>query len=247
MQTVAVVLAGGSGSRFGSGEPKQLRTLAGRTLIEHCVTAFDQATGVDEVLVVAAAAITGQVGASLTGIAKLRGVIAGGASRTDSTRAALSWLLADRGRPSGPSGRDGPDCKVLFHDAARPLVDQRIIADCITALDRWQAVGVVVPSSDTVVEVAGGRISRVLRRELLGRCQTPQGFLLSVLSRAYELADADPEFARRPATDDCGVVLRYLPAVPVGAVAGSERNLKVTYPADLSVAELLLASGESAG
>ena len=244
MQTVAVVLAGGSGSRFGSGEPKQLRTLAGRTLIEHCVTAFDQATGVDEVLVVAAAAITGQVGASLTGIAKLRGVIAGGASRTDSTRAALTWLLADRGGPADPGGSD---CKVLFHDAARPLVDQRIIADCITALDRWQAVGVVVPSSDTVVEVADGRIRRVLNRELLGRCQTPQGFLLSVLSRAYQLAGADPEFARRPATDDCGVVLRYLPAVPVGAVTGSERNLKVTYPADLAVAELLLTSGESAG
>jgi 2-C-methyl-D-erythritol 4-phosphate cytidylyltransferase len=236
MQTVAVVLAGGSGSRFGAAEPKQLRLLAGRSLIERCVRAFDTAPGVDQVLVVAAAAIADQVKAGLAGSGKLRGVIPGGASRTDSTRQAIGWLLADR------SGRD---CKVLFHDAARPLVDQRIIADCVAALDRWQAVGVIVPSSDTVVEVTSGRIARVLPRDTLGRCQTPQGFLLSVISRAYERAGADPDFAVAQATDDCGVVLRYLPEVPVGAVHGSERNLKITYPADLAVAQALLETGDT--
>jgi 2-C-methyl-D-erythritol 4-phosphate cytidylyltransferase len=238
MQTVAVVLAGGSGSRFGATEPKQLQALAGRNLIEHCVRAFDQAPGVDEVLVVAAAGIAGQISAGLTGSAKVRAVITGGASRSDSTRQAIGWLLADRA---------GLDCKVLFHDAARPLVDQRIIADCVAALDQWQAIGVVVPSPDTVVEIAAGRISRVLPREDLGRCQTPQGFTLSVISRAYELAGADPDFAATPPTDDCGVVLRYLPDLPVGVVRGSERNLKVTYPADLAVALTLLESGEAAG
>ena len=61
-----------------------------------------------------------------------------------------------------------------------------------------------------------------------------------MIRRAYELADADPGFAAVPATDDCGVVLRYLPDVPVGAVTGSERNLKITYAADLAVAQALL-------
>ena len=238
MQTVAVVLAGGSGSRFGAAEPKQLRVLAGHTLIEHCVRAFDQAPGVDQVLVVAAAGITDRTNTSLSGFGKLRAVIAGGASRTGSTRQAIAWLLADRA---------GQDCKVLFHDAARPLVAQRIIADCVAALDQWQAVGVVVPSSDTIVEVTAGRIGRVLPRDTLGRCQTPQGFTLSVIRRAYELADADPDFAASQPTDDCGVVLRYLPQVPVGAVSGSERNLKVTYPADLAIAQALLGSGDEAG
>ena len=84
------------------------------------------------------------------------------------------------------------------------------------------------------------RFRRVLPRYSLARCQTPQGFRLTVIRRAYELAAADPGFAARPATDDCGVVLRYLPGVPVGAVAGNDRNLKVTYPDDLAVAQALL-------
>ncbi len=235
MRTVAVVLAGGSGRRFGSDSPKQLRVLRGRTLIEHCVRAFDQAPGVDHVLVVAAAAIREQVHDDLAPrYPKLADVIQGGATRTDSTRQALGWL--------GPRFTD--DAKVLLHDAARPLVDQRTIADCVAALDSCDAVGVVVPSSDTIVEVADGLIMRGLPRDTLACCQTPQGFRLSVIVAAYQLADADPAFASVPATDDCGVVLRYLPAVPVAAVQGSERNLKVTYTADLAIAETLL---ESAG
>ena len=234
MRTVAVVLAGGSGSRFGSASPKQLRVLAGRDLIEHCVVAFDQAPAVDDVLVVAAADISDQVRRRLDGYRKVADVIQGGATRTDSTRQALGWLGA----------RLPGDSKVLFHDAARPLVDQRTIADCSAALDSFDAIGVVVPSPDTIVEVADGVIKRVVPRETLARCQTPQGFRLSVIVAAYRLADADPTFAMFPATDDCGVVLRYLPDVPIAAVSGSERNLKITYPADLAVAAALLAADD---
>jgi 2-C-methyl-D-erythritol 4-phosphate cytidylyltransferase len=230
MRTVAVVLAAGSGSRFGSVSPKQLRILAGRNLIEHCVQAFEDAPGIDEVLVVTGAAIQARVSRDLAGHDKVAAVIAGGVSRTDSTRQALGWLTA----------RVPGDAKVLFHDAARPLVDQRIIADCVAALDQWQAIGVVVPSADTIVEVAGGAIQRVLPRHALARCQTPQGFRLSVISKAYQLADADPAFSAVPATDDCGVVLRYLPEVTIGAVSGSERNLKITYTDDLAIANALI-------
>ena len=237
MQTVAVVLAAGSGSRFGSASPKQLRVLAGRNLIEHCVQAFKDAPGVDGILVVTAAALQEQVARDLAGHDKVAAVIRGGDSRTDSTRAALAWLAA------GVPG----DAKVLFHDAARPLVDQRIIADCVTALDQWQAIGVVVPSSDTIVEVIDGTIQRVLPRHALARCQTPQGFRLSVISRAYQLANADPAFAAIPATDDCGVVLRYLPEVAIGAVQGSERNLKITYTDDLAIANALIGPQAEAG
>jgi 2-C-methyl-D-erythritol 4-phosphate cytidylyltransferase len=236
MQTLAVVLAAGSGSRFGSAGLKQLRVLAGRNLIEHCVQAFEDAPGVDQVLVVTAAAIEEQVASDLAGHEKVAAVVPGGASRTDSTRLALAWLEASV----------GGDAKVLFHDAARPLVDQRIIADCVAALDQWQAIGVVVPSSDTIVEIADGTIKRVLPRQALARCQTPQGFRLSVISKAYQLAGADPAFATIPATDDCGVVLRYLPDVTIGAVSGSERNLKITYAGDLAIASALLNPGAGA-
>ncbi len=235
MRTVAVVLAGGSGRRFGSARPKQVGLLAGRTLVEHCVRAFDSAPAVDEVLVVAAPDIEDEVQRGVAAYRKVTGVILGGASRTDSTRQAISWL---HGRAAAG------DWKVLFHDAARPLIEQQIIADCVAALDDWQAVSVVVPSADTIVEIADGAIRRVLPRDLLARCQTPQGFRLSVISRAYELADADPGFAAVPATDDCGVVLRYLPDTPVGVVAGSERNLKITYAADLAVALTLAGRPE---
>jgi 2-C-methyl-D-erythritol 4-phosphate cytidylyltransferase len=128
---------------------------------------------------------------------------------------------------------------VLLHDAARPLVDQRIIADCVASLQVHDAAGVAVPASDTIVVAEDGVMRSMPRRETLLRCQTPQCFRLPVIARAHQLAAADPEFAP---TDDCGVVLRYLPGVPVHVVAGSERNLKVTYPHDLAVAEALLAS-----
>jgi len=237
MRTVAVVLAAGAGSRFGSASPKQLRLLAGRNLIEHCVQAFDCAQTVDQILVVTTAELEMQIRRELAGVAKVAAVIQGGTTRTESTRRALAWL-AD----AVPA-----DAKVLFHDAARPLVDQRIIADCVAALDRWQAIGVVVPASDTIVEISDGTIQRVLPRHTLARCQTPQGFRLSVISRAYERAAADPGFAATPATDDCGVVLRYLPDVTIGAVSGSERNIKITYTDDLAIARALIGPAADAG
>jgi ribitol-5-phosphate 2-dehydrogenase (NADP+) / D-ribitol-5-phosphate cytidylyltransferase len=239
MRTVAVVLAGGSGQRFGSRLPKQLLPLAGRTLIEHSVAAFEEAPGVSAILVVMAAGHARQVADMLAarGCQKVIGVIDGGVTRPESTWRAIAELSrADPARPpADPAG-----CDVLFHDAARPLVDQRIIADCVRALRTHQAVGVAVPASDTIVMVDDGVMTAMPRRDRLRRCQTPQGFRLEVIRRAYELARADPAFAGLAATDDCGVVLRYLPDVTIAVVPGSERNIKITYPEDLKVAESLL-------
>ncbi len=236
MRTVAVVLAGGTGVRLGGNTPKQLQLLAGRTLLEHCVAAFDAAPGVDEVLVVMPADLIGAAKQVLDGrFGKLSDIIAGGVDRPGSTRKAIACLSAP-----------GTDCNVLFHDAARPLVGQRIIADCVAALTgatAARALGVVVPSADTIVEVADGVMTSIPPRASLGRCQTPQGFRLSVIRRAHELAAADPDASFTP-TDDCGIVLRYLPDEPVRVVPGSERNLKITYPGDFRVAEALLAGAD---
>ena len=231
MRMVAVVLGGGIGQRVGAALPKQLLRLGGKTLVEHCVAAFEQAPGVDEILVVMAAGYVERVRDTLAegGFSKVTGVIAGGVARSDSTRAALAAIAGG-----------GDNQGVLLHDAARPLVDQRIIADCVVALGEHDAAGVAVPASDTMVITANGVMHTMPRRETLWRCQTPQCFRLPVIARAHELAAADPDFAP---TDDCGVVLRYLPGVDVHIVPGSERNLKVTYPQDLAVAEALLAEG----
>jgi 2-C-methyl-D-erythritol 4-phosphate cytidylyltransferase len=235
MRMVAVVLGGGVGQRLGAGMPKQLLTLGGQTLVERCVAAFDQAPGVDEILVVMARGYTDQVKAMLAagGYRKVTDIIEGGATRPDSTRVALAAIA----RP-GEGGQAGDDCGVLLHDAARPLVDQRIIADCVASLEVHEAAGVAVPTSDTIVITDNGVMRSVPRRETLFRCQTPQCFRLPVIARAHELAAADPGFGP---TDDCGVVLRYLPEVDVHVVPGSERNIKITYPQDLAVAEALLA------
>jgi 2-C-methyl-D-erythritol 4-phosphate cytidylyltransferase len=247
MRMVAVVLGGGTGQRIGGPLPKQLLALCGRTLVEHCVAAFEQAPGVDEILVVMARGYAEQVRAMLADgrYRKVAGVIEGGVTRPDSVRAALAAIAGPPGRPEAPTAGaaaafDGQpsDCGVLLHDAARPLVDQRIIADCVAALRDHGAAGVAVPASDTMVVTDNGVMQSMPRRETLLRCQTPQCFRLDVIVRAHQLAAADADFAP---TDDCGVVLRYLPGVDVHIVPGSERNIKITYPQDLVVAEALLA------
>jgi 2-C-methyl-D-erythritol 4-phosphate cytidylyltransferase len=233
MRTVAAVLAGGLGQRTGLGIPKQLLKIAGKTVIEHSVAAFSAAPEVDEIIVVMTAGRAGDVAELLARGShhKVSQVIEGGQTRSASTQRALAALGTE-------------ECDVLLHDAARPLVSQQIIEGCVTALKAYQAVGVTIPTSDTIVVTAAGVITQMPSRGSLHRCQTPQGFRLSVIRRAYELASSDPAFT---ATDDCGVVLRYLPEVPIAVVAGSERNIKITYPDDIAVAEALLGRHRPCG
>jgi 2-C-methyl-D-erythritol 4-phosphate cytidylyltransferase len=230
---VAVVLGGGTGTRFGAAVPKQLLTLRGRTLVEHCVAAFAAvppaggAPGIGDIVLVMPPAFHEEAG-RLVGD-RVAAIIAGGATRSDSVRAALAYVGARY--PADETG-------VLIHDAARPLVTPRIIADCVLALGEHDAAGTAVPTSDTILAVADGAITHVPPRETLYRAQTPQCFRLSVIAEAHRRAALDPDFT---ATDDCSVVLRYLPGVPVRVVPGSEGNIKVTYPGDLAVAEALLS------
>lgn len=234
---VAVVLGGGTGSRFGAALPKQLLVLGGKTLVEHCVSAFagvprnDGGHGIDEILLVMPPSYHDEAKRLVGG--QVSAIIEGGATRSDSVRNALAYLGARY---------DEAETGVLIHDAARPLVTQRIIADCISALIEHDAVGTAVPTPDTILAVEDGVISGVPPRETLYRAQTPQCFRLETIVRAHALAAADPAF--QP-TDDCGVVLRYLPEVPVHIVPGSQTNLKVTYPSDLAIAEALLRADHS--
>ncbi|MEV5746809.1 2-C-methyl-D-erythritol 4-phosphate cytidylyltransferase [Actinoallomurus sp. NPDC052308] len=230
MRTVAVVLAGGTGLRLGLGAPKQLAAVGGRPILARAIEAFESAPDVDEVVVVMAAGHVPEAEVIAKPYAKVTRVVEGGPTRTESTLRALAALAHEPG-----------DTRVLFHDAARPFVDARIIAECVATLEREEAVAVAVPSSDTVVVVEGDRVVEMPRRDALRRFQTPQGFRLAVIRTAYERALADPKFAERPPTDDCGVVHRYLPETPIRVVPGSEQNIKITHPVDLLIAEQITA------
>ncbi len=228
---VVALLAGGTGSRVGGDTPKQLLSVAGRTLLEHALRAFHGHPGVDAITIVMA---PGHLEAARAIVRegryhdKVTAVVEGGATRSDSTRAALATL------PTEP-------CHVLVHDAARPLVTARIITDCLASLATYPAVSVAIESADTLVAVDdAGLVVDTPPRASLRRVQTPQGFRSEVLAEAFALASADPAFA---ATDDVGVVRRYLPDEPIVVVAGDERNLKVTTPVDLEIVAALLSAG----
>ena len=108
----------------------------------------------------------------------------------------------------------------------------------MAALVHYQAVHTAIASVDTVIEVDPPEPDRGRAPPaLLRRCQTPQSFRLSTIRAAYAAAARDPDFT---ATDDSTVVLRYLPGVEIAVVDGHERNLKITGPIDVSIAELLL-------
>ncbi len=234
IRTTAVVLAGGTGRRVGLALPKQFVKIAGRSVLEHTLGVFEEASGVDEVLLMMAPGYVGRAQEIIAkaGFTKVMCVLEGGTTRNDTTRRAIGFLTA---RPPAK------DQKVLFHDAVRPLLSQRIVADCIAALDSHEAVDVAIPTADTIIVTRthgadGEYITDIPDRSRLRRGQTPQAFKLSTIRRAYEIASADPAFR---ATDDCSVVLNYLPDVPIHVVRGEAHNMKVTEPVDIHIADKL--------
>jgi 2-C-methyl-D-erythritol 4-phosphate cytidylyltransferase len=223
---VAVILAGGVGTRVGLDIPKQLIKVAGHTILEHTLATFDAHPMVDEIIVMMAQGHLDAVHAIVRagGYTKVRAVLEGAETRNGTTLRALDAIPDD-------------DTLVLFHDAVRPLVSARIISDCFEALDSYAAVDVAIPSADTIIEVDADNVIRnIPPRANLRRGQTPQAFRAGVIRAAYAVAATDPDFQ---ATDDCTVVLRYQPDVPIWVVAGEERNLKVTDPIDVYLADKL--------
>ena len=226
MTNIAVLLAGGSGQRFGAALPKQLLPLAGKTVIEYSVGAFEKCAAIDEIAVVMHTDYLPQMQEIIdqNGWQKVRKLLSGGAERHFSTLAAINAY--DR----------MSDVNLIFHDAARPAVSQRIINETVTALKVHHAVAVAIPATDTVFEVTndGDFITAIPARKRLRCAQTPQAFRIDVIREAYRKALQDPNFT---STDDCGVLLRYCPEVPIFIVPGEVSNMKLTYPEDTSLLE----------
>lgn len=231
MKNVAIILAAGTGSRMGEGCPKQFLRLNGRTVVEYSVDAFERCNAIDEIAVVMHPDHMQRMLqiSKANNWAKLQHILAGGKERYLSTTAAIK-AYSSYG-----------ECNLLFHDAARPLVSDRIICDVADALHTYNAVGVAVPMTDTVFITEGDTVRSIPDRRKLQRAQTPQGFRLSTIQQAYDIALRDPDFV---STDDCGTVLRYLPNITIYIVRGDERNVKLTYKEDLPLIEQILKKGD---
>ena len=239
MRNIAVILAGGIGARVGGNTPKQLLPLSdGHSVLEHAVNAFEQSPHIHEICIVMHPDYIMHAEQMLLANAwqKVRHIIPGGKERWESSVQAMRRLGDEAMR------REAKDEEVnlLLHDAARPFVSQDIIARVCKALEEHEAVAVAVPSTDTVYEMADGKIARIPQRAAIMRAQTPQAFRLALIADAYAKAlgvdNLSAEVcaaAHLPATDDCGIVHEHMPDTPIYIVIGEEQNKKITFKEDI--------------
>jgi 2-C-methyl-D-erythritol 4-phosphate cytidylyltransferase len=224
---IAVVLAGGVGARVGGNMPKQLLPLAdGKTILEHSVDAFEQAECIDEVCIVMHPDYICEVEKMLQVNCwqKVKHIIVGGKERWESSVNAIRLYQEKL------SERKFADSNILLHDAARPFVSQRIIADVCSALKEHVAVVVAIPSTDTVYEMQNGCVARIPNRSTIMRAQTPQAFRLPLITKAYDIALNSENMQ---VTDDCGVLFNHIPTQPIHIVLGEEQNKKITFKEDI--------------
>lgn len=225
-RNIAVILAGGSGSRLGADVPKQFLEIDGRTILEYSVAVFDNHPDIDAIVIVSREDYIDKVREIVArrGYRKVEKIISGGKERYQSSLAAIAEYEDDD--------------VLLFHDAVRPLLSKRIIDDCLAAMEKYNAVDVAFNTTDTIIQVNSDNcICSIPDRNYLRNGQTPQVFRRRVIAEAYRIALQDSAFKT---TDDCGVVLRYLPNEPVYVVPGEARNMKVTFKEDIAQIQHLM-------
>lgn len=222
IKNYAIILSAGVGSRFGGDLPKQFVKIAGKSVLEHTLDIFEKCELIDEVILV----ITPNFRILCENILlknnykKITKLLNGGQSRKESSFIAISSI-------------DDTEANLIIHDAARPFVSDKILTDCIRALDTFSAVDVAIPASDTIIQIQKNKIISIPKRDNLRRGQTPQCFKLSILKKAHELAKYDDDF-----TDDCGIVAKYK-LCDIFVVNGEERNIKITHKEDIFTADKL--------
>lgn len=224
-KNIAVILAGGKGSRLGSEIPKQFIKIAGKKVIEHTLEVFESHEFIDEIIIISNPEYIRDMEQILidNSFTKVKKVLKGGKERYDSSLTAIKAF-------------ENEDLNLIFHDAVRPLVNHRIITDCINALKNYNAVDVAIKTTDTIISVKDKVIQDIPDRNTLYNGQTPQAFKLETIKKAYKLALNDPDFK---ATDDCGVVKKYLPEEEIYVVQGAGENMKLTYMEDIFLIDKL--------
>jgi 2-C-methyl-D-erythritol 4-phosphate cytidylyltransferase len=224
----ALVLAGGSGDRFGPEMPKQFVRLAGEPILSRTLRAVASA-GIDRIVVVSHPNWLAETREVVDGLdlGVPMTIVAGGMTRNESTRNGLAGLEA------------ADDDIVVVHDAVRPLVPREVILRSIEPIlsGRADATNTVIPSADTLVIVEGDAVIEIPERARFRRGQTPQTFRMRILATAYAAAVAAGDLQ---ATDDCTLVLRHVPGARIVAVPGDEVNLKITTRTDMVLADRMI-------
>ena len=226
---IAAVLGGGRGARMGSQQPKQFLPLGGRPVFLHSLAAFTESCLLDAALLLVPEEYVPYAEETVqkAGLSAPVHVLPGGDTRSAS-------LLKSLEAAKSLWGLEGNI--ILTHDAARPFVTRRMIEENIAAARQYGAVNTCVPATDTVFLSEDGRfISSVPARKHVYHAQTPQSFQAD---RLYERIHMLPEGVFDTLTDGCSVFTYF--GAPVAMAPGSETNLKITYPQDLSHAEEIL-------
>ena len=220
-----IIAAAGSAKRMGGGLNKQYIVLDGMPVLARSVDVFERNPHVDEIVIVVKAGEEDRCRTEIVdayGFKKVSCVMAGGSERQYSVRAALAAL--------------SPDCDyVLVHDGARPLVSDETVDAVIFACMETGAAIPAVQVKDTIKAVDGGVVCGTPDRSSLRAVQTPQGFEKLLLVKAYELLDQD---GGAVVTDDASLVEAL--GHPVCIVDGEEKNIKITTPADVKKAEIMM-------
>lgn len=229
MTATVLIPAAGMGRRMGASINKQYLQLAGRPILAHTLALFEHSPEIDRIVVISPPEEIDYCRREVVtafGFRKIEAVIAGGVERQDSVRNGLRHL--------GDQAQD----LVLIHDGVRPFFPAGLVAEVIRVAAEVGGCVVGVPVKDTVKEVADGRILATPERARLWLAQTPQAFPCTVVRAAHEKALADGFRG----TDDASLVERL--GAPVAMLAGSYRNIKITTPEDLVLAQAFLAQGE---
>lgn len=228
MRVVAIIPAAGEGRRMGGVVEKQFLHLQGKPVLAHTLGVFDKSPEIDGVVLVVAPQQHQALKERVLGpypCRKLFGVVDGGSERQDSVASGLEAVPGD--------------CElVVVHDGVRPLVSVDLLGAVLTAANEHGAALAAIPAGDTVKRAKGKVVVETLERETIWLAQTPQAFQVSLLRSAYEKASRDKIMV----TDDAALVESL--GVSVHLVPGSPENIKVTTPADLVMAEAILARRE---
>lgn len=216
----AVIVAAGSASRMG-GIDKVMAKLRGEPMILRTVRNFQNCDAISEIVIVTREDLILPITGLCKGMSKVTAVVAGGKSRQESVHLGLNAL-------------SGKVKLVAVHDGARPLISWQVIDRAVRAANTYGAAAPAVPVKDTIKVVQGGVVKETPDRAALFAVQTPQVFDFDLLRGALKKAELDGA----PLTDDCSAVERV--GFSVKIVEGDERNIKVTTPIDLKIAEMLL-------